>query len=449
MLVIIDSRPIGTDCIIDKNKPYSVYNSENNKIKTIKGSTILKNLKDDLNNRVNFRYINATSNRTFNVVNVDYIANKSNVTFKSDGTISNSEILNSFIHKEDDNNLYLALTFYENYLLDIVVKKKFVQNYIAFDFIIAGKKFSIATSNGLFLLNFTNLNRSINSLSFNINILYVNERQRNNDIGSITFNDNTIAFNNRILSMITMEDFLFACMINAQDDYLKDREIDYLGFKKESCLSNYYPCKVKYDGRVYNSSEAVYQSLKTTSKENRDKFIGLTPDESKHLGRSLPLRSDYNEVMLKIMYDSVYAKFTQNKELRDYLLSTDNDYLYEDTTAWHDNVWGSCNCPKCSKIEGKNYLGKVLMKLREDLKKEGYKADNVVNFYLIEGISVDDSTYYETLGEFKTKDGAIKAIRGIASERDLNGYYYIYNKNNWRLKLGIAKNGNNFKAYKG
>ena len=147
-----------------------------------------------------------------------------------------------------------------------------------------------------------------------------------------------------------------------------------LWFKQDSCLSNYYECEVFYDGRLYSSSEAAYQSMKTTDTVIRDKFIGLTPDESKQLGRSLIIRPDWNDVKIQLMYDIIYAKFTQNKECRDYLINLDYDLIVEDTTGWHDNIWGICTCSKCQG-KGTNYLGRLLSKLKTDLLTNGFNKD--------------------------------------------------------------------------
>ena len=49
------------------------------------------------------------------------------------------------------------------------------------------------------------------------------------------------------------------------------------------------------------------------------------------------------------------------------LLETGDEELIEGN-RWHDNVFGSCFCPKCGD-KGQNMLGKLLMELRDKLKK--------------------------------------------------------------------------------
>ena len=61
------------------------------------------------------------------------------------------------------------------------------------------------------------------------------------------------------------------------------------------------------------------------------------------------------------MEDICRAKFTQNEELKKKLIDTGDATLIEGNT-WNDTFWGVCNGV------GENNLGKILMKIREELK---------------------------------------------------------------------------------
>lgn len=135
-------------------------------------------------------------------------------------------------------------------------------------------------------------------------------------------------------------------------------------FSKNNYLSNFYPCNVKFDGVVYKSSEAAWQAQKTLDLEQRKKFCNCSASEAKKLGRRVKLRSDWEDIKYKLMVDVCYAKFSQNKELEDKLKSTGTELLIENTTGWHDNIWGNCECSKCTNKIGKNLLGKALMLVR-------------------------------------------------------------------------------------
>ncbi len=126
-------------------------------------------------------------------------------------------------------------------------------------------------------------------------------------------------------------------------------------------LSNMYPIDLKVNGVLYHSSENYYQSHKTESTCARCLIAGVTPRESKRLGRRVTLRSDWNDVKINVMKDALFYKFSQDKDLRDKLIATGNTELIEDNT-WNDRFWGVCNG------EGINHLGKLLMELRDELK---------------------------------------------------------------------------------
>ena len=128
-------------------------------------------------------------------------------------------------------------------------------------------------------------------------------------------------------------------------------------------LSNFYPCAVTIDGITYSSSEAAFQAQKVTDDKVKHQFIGITPKQAKYLGKHVPLRDDWETVKLDIMYDIVKCKFTQNSYLRDMLLDTGDRNIIE-MNNWNDTFWGVSS--KTGK--GENHLGKILMKIREELK---------------------------------------------------------------------------------
>lgn len=131
-------------------------------------------------------------------------------------------------------------------------------------------------------------------------------------------------------------------------------------------LSNFFNAPVTWDGITYQNNEAAFHSAKIFS--NREQFANLDPSSAKKLGRRVKLRDDWEEVKDNIMYEICKAKFSQNEVLKNKLLATNDEYLEEGTTGWHDNYWGNCNCDKCKNIEGKNTLGKILMRVREELR---------------------------------------------------------------------------------
>jgi predicted NAD-dependent protein-ADP-ribosyltransferase YbiA (DUF1768 family) len=91
---------------------------------------------------------------------------------------------------------------------------------------------------------------------------------------------------------------------------------------------------------------------------------------AKKRGRTVTLKPNWDETeRFKAMRTTLGYKFTGIPYLAKHLVDTGDAYLVEGNT-WHDQVWGDCTCgrPSCA-VPGKNYLGKLLMELREDLRK--------------------------------------------------------------------------------
>lgn len=128
-------------------------------------------------------------------------------------------------------------------------------------------------------------------------------------------------------------------------------------------LSNFHLANVEFEGLIYTSSEAAYQAAKTLDLEKRKEFTNVTPADSKAMGRTVVLRSDWEQVKDSIMYRILVSKFTRHPYLMANLLDTKTAYL-EETNYWNDTYWGVC------KGIGKNKLGHLLMKIRDDQSHE-------------------------------------------------------------------------------
>lgn len=84
--------------------------------------------------------------------------------------------------------------------------------------------------------------------------------------------------------------------------------------------------------------------------------------------RTRRLRPDWEIVKLQVMREALRAKFTQHLDLRAALLATGDALLVEHTA--NDRFWGDGGDGK-----GKNWLGKLLMELREALRGAAAFAD--------------------------------------------------------------------------
>ena len=138
--------------------------------------------------------------------------------------------------------------------------------------------------------------------------------------------------------------------------------------RKYYFLSNFYEAPVTWNGVTYRNNEAAFQSAKVIS--GKERFANLDPSSAKKLGRKVQLRSDWEDIKDNVMYEICKSKFSQNETLKKRWLATGDEYLEEGTTGWHDNIWGNCNCEKCKNITGENRFGKILMKVRDELRAD-------------------------------------------------------------------------------
>lgn len=127
-------------------------------------------------------------------------------------------------------------------------------------------------------------------------------------------------------------------------------------------LSNFWSCFVKLDGQTYPSTENAYQAAKTLDPSLRAPFRSYFPSKAKSEGRSLKLRPDWESVKLGIMEDLCRQKFKNNDELRERLLATGDAQLVEGND-WGDTYWGVD-----VRRGGQNNLGKLLMRIRNELR---------------------------------------------------------------------------------
>lgn len=132
---------------------------------------------------------------------------------------------------------------------------------------------------------------------------------------------------------------------------------------KYAFLSNFYPCDVfsVEDMLIYPSVEHAFQAGKVKDVETKRAFqVAPSPAAAKRLGKQVPLRDDWEDIKLDVMYNLVWSKFVNNSELRYKLISTDDAELVEGNT-WGDTFWGVC------KGTGNNHLGEILMNVRDEL----------------------------------------------------------------------------------
>ena len=134
-------------------------------------------------------------------------------------------------------------------------------------------------------------------------------------------------------------------------------------------LSNFYESSIEFEGIKYPTVEHYFQAMKTLNLQERKNIADApTPGKAKQFGRSVWLRADWENIKDDVMLTGLRLKF-QIPEFRTELLNTGDAQLIEGN-FWHDNTWGDCVCNKCSDKPGENRLGKLLMKVREEIGRE-------------------------------------------------------------------------------
>lgn len=119
-------------------------------------------------------------------------------------------------------------------------------------------------------------------------------------------------------------------------------------------------------GKEWSTSEHYYMSKKTNDESLREIIrLAKTPKEAKDLAGPdgiITLVENWEEIKFDVMCEAIYLKFSQNEAIKAELLSTGDATLHEDCP---DLIWGGGpNYP-----EGKDLLGKALMKVRIKLRE--------------------------------------------------------------------------------
>lgn len=142
-------------------------------------------------------------------------------------------------------------------------------------------------------------------------------------------------------------------------------------------LSNWYPCHFVVDDISFSSMEQfmMYQKAICFGDDNIAAQILETDDAAriKKLGRLVASYDDnyWSGIRQIVVYRGLLAKFSQNDDLKEFLLLTEKSILAE--CAVKDMIWGiglSMKDPdrlERAKWKGQNLLGYTLMMVRERL----------------------------------------------------------------------------------
>ena len=132
------------------------------------------------------------------------------------------------------------------------------------------------------------------------------------------------------------------------------------------CYSNFHPSPIRLDGKTWPTTEHYFQAQKFRDSARQEAIRrAKSPMIAKRMGnsRKMKLRRDWESVKVEVMRRAVRAKFAQDPHLRQILLGTDDEELVEHTSR--DAYWGDGGDGS-----GRNMLGRILMQVREELRRE-------------------------------------------------------------------------------
>lgn len=152
------------------------------------------------------------------------------------------------------------------------------------------------------------------------------------------------------------------------------------GVVVSTCLSQWYPLGFTIDETYYATAEHWMMACKARLFNDDEVLAEIleapTPDKAKKLGRRVRNfdESTWKANARRFVTEGNYAKFSQHRQLRDFLLGTGNAILVE--ASPYDRIWGigmsatHANSMTPSQWRGTNLLGFALMDVRERIRQE-------------------------------------------------------------------------------
>ncbi|MDE5557354.1 MAG: NADAR family protein [Ruminococcus sp.] len=177
---------------------------------------------------------------------------------------------------------------------------------------------------------------------------------------------------------------------NISDRFNKKEKLKYVffwghtpspdGTITKTCFSQWYNCKFTVDGVEYSTAEQYMMSQKALlfgdTEINKEIMSAKHPKQFKELGRKIRNFNEkiWNDNKTDIVIRGNYDKFSQNPELKDFLLKTGKRILVE--ASPYDKIWGIGMTADDSRVynpfewNGENLLGFCLMEVRDMLLEE-------------------------------------------------------------------------------
>ena len=155
-----------------------------------------------------------------------------------------------------------------------------------------------------------------------------------------------------------------------RDVWLSEKFSEFIGFypREFFCFDNFSSFGLTYNDKYYQTVEHAYQSLKfkDTAPEIEKQIIEcFSAHEAQKIAYANKDKQakNWDKIKVNLMEKLLRAKLDQNPYVKQKLLQTQNYTICEDSPK--DSFWGIG-----PNRDGRNELGKLWMKLRNELKEE-------------------------------------------------------------------------------
>ena len=157
-----------------------------------------------------------------------------------------------------------------------------------------------------------------------------------------------------------------------------------IGFhSKHSFLSSFHEAPFRFNKTSYNCSEQAIQQIKAVTHKHeaiaKQIMKETEPLEMKRLGDQITTTEEWRRSENSLMGNLVDHKFDQNPHLTKKLADIKQAPLLECTMSKHWGIGMTINHPdlrkKSFKPQGNNFLGKILEKKREDIRRSTAQPD--------------------------------------------------------------------------
>lgn len=141
-------------------------------------------------------------------------------------------------------------------------------------------------------------------------------------------------------------------------------------------LSNFHECEIVINNVGFYSVEQAYHYFMCDS-DDWKLFCLQTKDAAiiKTKSKTIVKRENWDKIKVKIMYELLKRKFIYNSDLMQKLLETNPKEIIEGN-YWAEDFWGF----DLEKQKGHNILGKLLMKIRQEIIDRTIDIECKLNF---------------------------------------------------------------------